>query len=179
MADTGRELVSPAPRARCYPLLYWPIYKPPLREQTPFTDPKPVKDRAGWAAPMHINLLSHDYFYQLRQLCSVTRSLNASATSSLVLTFITNRLDDCCSLYADVSACWLWCLDRVLRSAARLIGGTPTCKFVHVSRYTRDVLDCPPAKQRSSYRFAWLVWRCLLGQWPCFCLPSWALLSSP
>src|SRR6218665_2033396 len=38
------------------------------------------------------------------------------------------------------------CLDRVLRSAARLIGGIP--KFGHVSKYMLDVLHWLPAEQR-------------------------------
>src|SRR6218665_128560 len=73
----------------------------------------------------HINLLSRDCFYQLRQLRTVTRSLTASATATLVHAFVANRLDYCSSLYAGLPACRLACLDRVLRSAARLIGGIP------------------------------------------------------
>src|SRR6218665_814300 len=81
----------------------------------------------------HINHLSRDCFYQLRQLRTVTRSLTQSATSTLVHAFVANRLDYCCSLYAGLPACRLGSLDRVLRSAARLIGGIP--KFGHVSQY--------------------------------------------
>src|SRR6218665_1035129 len=40
----------------------------------------------------HINLLSRDCFYQLRQLRTVTRSLTQSATSTLVHAFVANRL---------------------------------------------------------------------------------------
>src|SRR6218665_1875860 len=72
-----------------------------------------------------ISLLSRDCFYQLRQLRTVTRSLTPSATSTLVHAFVANRLDYCCSLYAGLPACRLGSLDRVLRSAARLIGGIP------------------------------------------------------
>lgn len=42
---------------------------------------------------VHINLLSRDCFYQLRQLHTVTRSLTASATSTFIRAFVTNRLD--------------------------------------------------------------------------------------
>src|SRR6218665_639625 len=77
-------------------------------------------------------------FYQLRQLRTVTRSLTASATATLVHAFVVNRLDYCSSLYAGLPACRLECLDRVLRSAVRLIGGIP--KFGHVSKYMLDVL---------------------------------------
>ena len=57
-------------------------------------------------------------------------------------------------------------LDRVLRSAARLIGRIP--KYASVSAYMRDVLHWLPASQRISYRIAALVWRCLAG-----CAPSY------
>src|SRR6218665_1955679 len=109
----------------------------------------------------HINLLSRDCFYQLRQLRTVTRSLTQSATSTLVRAFVANRLDYCCSLYAGLPACRLGSLDRVLHSAACLIGGIP--KFGHVSQYMLDVLHWLPAEQRISYRIASLVWRCLVG----------------
>src|SRR5678816_965344 len=57
-------------------------------------------------------------------------------------------------------------LDRVLRSAARLIGHIP--KYAPVSAYMRDVLHWLPASQRISYRIAALVWRCLTGSAPSY-----------
>src|SRR6218665_2181795 len=96
-----------------------------------------------------------------RQLRTVTRSLTQSATSTLVPAFVANRLDYCCSLYAGLLACRLGSLDRVLGSAARLIGGIP--KFGHVSQYMLDVLHWLSAEQRISYRIASLVRRCLVG----------------
>ena len=104
---------------------------------------------------ININLLSRDCFYQLRQLRTVTRSLTAFATATLVHAFVANRLDYCSSLYPGFPACQLGCLDRVLRSAARLIGGMP--KFGHVSKYLHDVLRWLPADQRISYRIVYLV----------------------
>src|SRR6218665_1672446 len=53
----------------------------------------------------YINLLSRDCFYQLRQLRTLTRSLTASATATLVHTFVANRLDYCSSLYAAWPPC--------------------------------------------------------------------------
>src|SRR6218665_3508877 len=128
----------------------------------------------------HINLLSRDCFYQLRQLRTVTRSPTASASATLVHAFVANRLDYCSSLYAGLPACRLGGLDRVLRSAARLIGGIP--KFVHVSKYMLDVLHWLPADQRISCRIASLVWRCLLGLAPIYlrelCCPLRSAMSS-
>jgi len=92
----------------------------------------------------HINLLSRDCFYQLCQLRTVTRSLTPSAISTLVHAFVANRLDYYCLLYAGFPACRLGSLDRVLRSAACLIGDIP--KFGHVSKYMLDILHWLPAE---------------------------------
>ena len=115
---------------------------------------------------LHINLLSRDCFYQLRQLRTVARSLTASAASTLVHAFVTSRLDYCCSLYAGLPAVRLGCLDGIMRSAARLIGRIP--KYGHVSGYMLDVLHWLPSEQRIAYRTAALVWRCLLGFAPAY-----------
>src|SRR6218665_3462859 len=112
--------------------------------------------------------------------CIDTRSLTASATATLVHAFVANRLDYCSSLYAGLPACRLGCLDRVLRSAAHLIGGIS--KFGHVSKYTLDVLRWPPAEQRISYRIASMVWRSLDGLAPLYlrelCCPLHSAMSS-
>src|SRR6218665_958641 len=54
---------------------------------------------------------------------SSASDLYISATATLVQAFVANRLDYCSSLCAGLPACRLGCLDRVLRSAARQIGG--------------------------------------------------------
>ena len=94
--------------------------------------------------------------------------------------FVTNRLDYCCSLYAGLPACRLGCLDRVLRSAARLISGIP--KFRLVSKYMLDVLHWLHAEQRISYRIASFVWCSLLGFAPVYlcelCCPPLSAMSS-
>src|SRR5688572_8455141 len=74
--------------------------------------------------------------------------------------------DNCCSLLAGLPLGVLGRLDRVLRSAARLIGRLP--KFSPVSAYIRDVLHWLPISQRISYRTAAVVSRCVLG-----CAPSY------
>src|SRR6218665_833394 len=45
----------------------------------------------------HLNRLSRDCFYQLRQLRTVARSLSTGAAATLVHSFITIRLDYCLS----------------------------------------------------------------------------------
>ena len=114
----------------------------------------------------HIHSLTRSCFYQLRQLRTVARSLTPTATTTLVHSFVTARLDYCCSLFAGLPTVRLNCLDRVLRSAARLIGRIP--KYDHISAYMRDVLHWLPLKQRIEYRTAALVWRCMLGLAPAY-----------
>src|SRR6218665_1679562 len=85
---------------------------------------------------------------------------------TLVHSFVASRLDYCSCLYTRLPATRLSCLNRVLRSAARLIGRIP--KYDHISTYMRDILHWLPARQRIEYRMAVLVWRCLLGLAPAY-----------
>src|SRR6218665_1948336 len=72
------------------------------------------------------------------QLRTVSRSLTSTAAATLVHSFVTSRLEYCSSLYIGLPATRLNCLNRVLHSAARLIGRVS--KFDHISAYMRDVL---------------------------------------
>src|SRR6218665_2799985 len=119
-----------------------------------------ILDQALTFAP-HLNRLSRDCFYQLRQLRTVARSLSPGAAATLVHSFITIRLDYCLSLYSGLPYVRLASLSRVLRSAAHLIGRIP--KFDHVSSYMLEVLHWPPIRQRIEYRVASMVWQCQLG----------------
>src|ERR1043165_3309663 len=87
---------------------------------------------------------------------------------------ITVRLDYCSSLYVGLPACRSGCLNRVLRSAARLCGRIP--KFGHVSAYMLNVLQWLPLLQRISYPIIALAWRSLLGLAPAYlrdlCCPT-------
>src|SRR6218665_2278117 len=56
------------------------------------------------------------------------------------------------------------CLDRVLRTAAHLVGRIP--RFGRVSGYMRDVLHWFPYPQRYVYRISALVRRCMEGLAP-------------
>src|SRR6218665_3994240 len=60
----------------------------------------------------------------------------------------------------------LSCLERVMRSAARLIGKIQ--KFDHVTRYMLDVLHWLPVRQRIQYRVVSLVWRSQFGLAPAY-----------
>src|SRR6218665_2908992 len=66
------------------------------------------------------------------------RSLSHDAAVVLVHAFITSRIDHSCSVLAGLPLGLIGRLDRVLRSAARLIGHIR--KYVSISTYMRDVL---------------------------------------
>ena len=80
--------------------------------------------------------------------------------------FFITRIDYCSALYIGLPAGRIRCLERVLRSAARLVGHFR--KFDHVSSYMHDVLHWLPLPQRIAYRVLALVWRCLLGLAPAY-----------
>ena len=63
-----------------------------------------------------------------------------------------------------MTACQVRPLNRVLRTAARLVGRIP--RFGRVSEYMRDVLHWLPYPQRIVYRVSALVRRCIEGLAP-------------
>src|SRR6218665_3494015 len=113
-----------------------------------------------------IHSLCRACYYQLHQLRTVSWSLTSTAPSTLVHSFVTSRLDYCSSLYIGLSDTCLNCLDRVLRSTARLIGRVS--KFDHISAYIRDVLHWLPLRQRIEFRVAVLVWYSLIDLAPAY-----------
>src|SRR6218665_1477738 len=60
----------------------------------------------------------------------------------------------------------LGCIERVIRTAARLTGGIP--RTGHVSAYMLDVLHWLPLQQRIMFRIGAMVWRCILGLAPAY-----------
>src|SRR6218665_2390061 len=114
----------------------------------------------------HINLIARKCSYQLRQLRVVSRYLTHQSRLDLVHEFVTSRIDCCCSLLAGLLLGTLARLNRVLRSAARLVGGLS--KFSSITAYMRDVLHWLPISERIQYRITAMVPRCVLG-----CAPSY------
>src|SRR6218665_3378389 len=98
----------------------------------------------------HINLIARKCYYQLRQLRVVFRSLTHQSRLTLVHAFVTSRIDCCCSLLAGLPLGTLARLDRVLRSAARLVGGLS--KFSSITAYMREILHWLPISERIQYR---------------------------
>ena len=96
----------------------------------------------------------------------VSRSLTHQSRLALVHAFVTSRIDCCYSLLAGLLLGTLARLNRVLRSAARLVGGLS--KFSSITAYMRDVLHWLPISERIQYRITAMVSRCDLG-----CAPSY------
>src|SRR6218665_3706708 len=92
---------------------------PPLTFSTSVRDLGAMLD-SELAFSHHINLIARKCYYQLQ---GVSRSLTHQSRLTLVHTFVTSRIDCCCSLLAGLPLGTLARLDRVLRSAARLVGG--------------------------------------------------------
>src|SRR6218665_2059396 len=120
----------------------------------------------------HINLIARKCYYQLRQLRVVSRSLTHQSRLTLVHAFVTSHIDCCCSLLAGLPLGTLARLDRVLRSAARLVGRLS--KFSSITAYMRDVQHWLPSSQRIQYRITAMVsgvFRCALSYLCDLCCP--------
>src|SRR6218665_2641233 len=104
----------------------------------------------------------------------VSRSLTYQSRLTLVHAFVTSRIDSCCYLLAGLPLGTLARMDRVLRSAARLVGGGLS-KFSSITAYMRDVLHWLPVSERIQYRITAMVSR--LCPWLRPLLPPRPLLS--
>ena len=107
----------------------------------------------------HIKRLSERYFYQLRQLCSIRRSLNISSMKTLVNAFVTNRVDYCNRFFSGTGAVHLRLIQSVLNAAACLI--VTKRKYDVITLTIRDDLHWLPVWQRLEYKICVLVYKCL------------------
>jgi hypothetical protein len=114
----------------------------------------------------HISLLSRSCYYHLRQLRVVSRSLSVSSATALVHAFVCCRLDYCSSLFIGLPLVRTNCLVRVLRFAARLVGGLS--RYSHVSKFMLDDLHWLPLQQRIIFRLACIARCCALDLGPTY-----------
>ena len=94
----------------------------------------------------------------------ISRFLTPSAASTLVHAFVVSRLDYCSTLYHGLPACRIWSLNRVLLTAARLVGRIP--KFGQVTEHIRNELRWLPYPRRIAYIISALVRRYIEGLAP-------------
>ena len=104
--------------------------------------------------------------FQLQQLRVISRSLSPNAALAVVHAFVCSRIDYCSAIYAGLPLGHIAELERVLRSAARLVGGFS--KFDHVLHYMRDILRWLPDSQHIQFWISVWVWQCHLGSAPTY-----------
>src|SRR6218665_2454356 len=105
-------------------------YPKNLTFQHTLTLTPPIQMPQNWpmeadSGGVKVNQLTRSCYYQLRQLCTVSCSLSHNSAVTLVHAFVTSQLDHCCSVSVGLPLAMTARLDRVLRSAARLIGSVP------------------------------------------------------
>lgn len=122
----------------------------------------------------HVHELTRVCYCQLRQLRVASRSLSSSAATTLVHAFIANRLDY--RRFVGLPQVRLSCLERILRSPTRLVGGV--FRFGHVFEFMSDVLHMLPVWYRILYRFSSTAWYCVLERAPAYLSELFILTST-
>jgi hypothetical protein len=89
--------------------------------------------------------------------------------------FVCSRLDYCSSLYVGLPQVRLNCLNRVLRSAARLVGGIS--RYGHVSEFMRHDLHWLPLHQRILFRVSCIARSCVQALGPSYLREIFTLAS--
>ena len=97
-----------------------------------------------------VNNITRSFFYQLRQLRSIRRSLSTDAAKTLVHSLISSRVDYCNSIFYGATNIVVRRLQSVLNAAARLISNKR--KFDHITPRLRDQLHWLPISQRIDSR---------------------------
>ena len=98
----------------------------------------------------HIKRLSGKCFYQLRQLCSIRRSLNISSTKTLVNAFV--------AVVSTIATVFLAALVQFISVPFSL---SSKRKYDEITSTIRDDLHWLPVWQRLEYKICVLVHKCL------------------
>ena len=104
------------------------------------------------------------FYFHLRRLRTVRRSLTKESLLTLVHAFVTSRVDHCNGLLFGSHSYLLGRLQSVLNSAARLVLNIP--KFSNISAAIRDELHWLPIRRRVDFKIALMVRHCLVGAAP-------------
>jgi len=108
----------------------------------------------------HVASLCASYFFWLRQLRRVRRSLDDESVKTFVHAFVTDRIDYCNMVLASSLRSVTDKLQQVLNAAARLVSGTRKhdrglSEILHADLHWLDVAD------RVWYKLGVTVHRCL------------------
>jgi len=112
----------------------------------------------------HINNVSRQCYFQLRQLRVIRRTLPSSVLKTLLHAFVSSRLEYCNSLFFGLPKCDLKKLQSVQNAAARLFGGL--WKYDHITPIMQNELHWLPIAYRIEYKIAVLVFKSLHQQAP-------------
>jgi len=109
--------------------------------------------------------LSNRIYYQLRQLRQAVRSLSEDASKTLVLVFVSYRLDYCNSLFFGISGLTNRLQSVQNSTASSLVTGTR--RSDHITPVLCQ-LHCLPVRQRVDFMVATLVHQSLCGISPSY-----------
>ena len=107
----------------------------------------------------YIRRLTGRYFYQLRQLRSIHRTLTIEASKTLVHALVITRVNYCNSIFDLTSTVHLRPLQSVVNAAARLI--VKRRKYDHITDSLRDYLHWLPIYYRCYYKMCIFIYKCL------------------
>ena len=100
-------------------------------------------------------------FFQLRQLRRLRRSFDSEAASTLIRSFVSNRVDYCNCLMAGAPKKWTEKFQRVMNAAARIL--IQTKKYDReLTRILHDELHCLDVSERIQFKLCIHVYKCML-----------------
>jgi len=121
----------------------------------------------------HVTFVVRRCFYHLRQIRAVRKSLTTESVKTLIHAVIASQLDNCNSVFYQLSAAKLQALQSVLNSGARLI--MRKRKNDHSTSLLLDDLHWLPIRQRILYKLYTIVYKCIHGAAPSYltnlCVP--------
>ena len=109
----------------------------------------------------HVNTVTRNCFYQLRQLPFIRRSLSPDTAKLLIHAFISSRVNYCNSLLFGATANVARKLQAVLNASVRYISGLR--RFKHILSVLKDELHWLPVEYCMRYKLAMLLYKCLHG----------------
>jgi len=121
-----------------------------------------------------VSAICHAAYYQLRQLCTVTRCLTPEATKTTVQAFISCRLDYCNALLYGIADDLLRQLHSVQNAAARLVAGSR--RSDHITPVVRR-FHWLPVRRCIEFKLALLIYRSLNGLTPRYLSDDCQLVS--
>ena len=112
----------------------------------------------------HVSSTVSSWFYQLRRLKTLRRSLPLEAAKTVISSFVTSRVDYCNGLLAGITQRQVDRLQAILNASARVLyGGT---RRDYITPLIRDKLHWLKFSQRVTYKLCVLVYKSLHGYAP-------------